>query len=74
MSDILADDMLRGASAIAEYMFGTPSERRRVYRLASEVAPEHRIPTFRLGEVLCARRSTLTRWIEQQEAPDASSP
>src|SRR5947209_5195253 len=64
----LADDLLRGASEIAEFVFGDARQRRAVYHLAVEVKPEHRMPVFRLGNVICARRSTLLRWIAEQEA------
>jgi hypothetical protein len=64
----LANDLLRGAAEIAEFIFGNPRHRRAVYHLAVEVKPESRMPIFRLGSVLCARRSTLLRWIAEQEA------
>jgi hypothetical protein len=64
----LADDLLRGASQIAEFVFGDRRQRRAVYHLAVEVKPECRMPVFRLGSVICARRSTLLRWIAEQEA------
>ena len=59
----LSDDLMRGAEAIAEFMFGDPRRRRQVYHLV------HRgeLPVFRLGATLCARRSTLIAWIEAQE-------
>ncbi len=63
----LADDLLRGAAEIARFVFGNAAERRRVYHLATEVKQESRIPVFRLGNLLCARRSTLLRWIAEQE-------
>ena len=64
----LVDDILTGAAAIAVYLFGTPRARRQVYRLATEVAPTYRIPTFKMGHVtLCARKSSLKRWIAEQE-------
>src|SRR5271165_4062442 len=64
----LADDLLRGAAEIAEFVFGDPAERRRVYHLATEVKEECRLPVFRLGNILCARRSTLLRWVARQES------
>jgi hypothetical protein len=64
----LSGDLLRGAAEIAEFVFGDSAQRRRVYHLATEVQEERRIPIFRLGNVLCARRSTLLRWIAEQEA------
>lgn len=60
----LADDLLRGADEIAQYILGDPRQRRKIYHMAEN----SRIPTFRLGSMLCARRSTLLRWIAQQEA------
>jgi hypothetical protein len=59
----LADDILRGADEIAEFIFGARGSRRKVYYLAECT----RLPVFRLGSVLCARRSVLMRWIEGQE-------
>lgn len=62
----LADDLLRGADAIAIYVFGDKKQRRKVYYYASEA--KGRMPTFRMGNVICARKSKLMEWIEHQEA------
>ena len=59
----LAQDLLRGAEEIAAFLFGSRSQRRKVYHLAET----SRLPVFRLGSVLCARRSVLMTWIEDQE-------
>ncbi|HVS31356.1 MAG TPA: hypothetical protein VMS98_07860 [Thermoanaerobaculia bacterium] len=59
----LGSDLLRGADQIAEFMFGTATERRKIYHLAES----SKIPVFRLGALLCARKSTLLTWIEAQE-------
>lgn len=59
----LAEDLLRGADQIAEFLFGDAQERRKVYHLAET----SRLPVFRLGAVLCARRSVLLEWIAHQE-------
>ena len=59
----LAGDLLRGADTIAEYIFGDRACRRKVYYLAET----SRLPVFRLGAALCARRSVLMRWISDQE-------
>jgi len=59
----LSEDMLRGADQIAEYLFGSADDRRKVYHLAET----SRLPIFRLGSVLCARRSVLMEWITAQE-------
>lgn len=63
----LVSDLLRGADKIAEFVFGDTALRRRAYHHATEVKEERRIPVFRLGNVLCARRFTLLRWIAEQE-------
>ena len=60
----LGSDLLRGADQIAEFMFGTATERRKIYHLAET----SKIPVFRLGALLCARKSTLLTWIEAQES------
>jgi len=44
-------------------MFGNKSQRRKIYHLAET----SRLPVFRLGSVLCARRSVLMAWIADQE-------
>jgi hypothetical protein len=60
----LADDLLRGADEIAEFIFGQKEGRRKIYYLAET----SHLPVFRLGCVLCARRSVLLRWIAGQES------
>jgi excisionase family DNA binding protein len=57
----LAADILRGADAIAKHL-GFP--RRAVYHAVSKGS----LPTFRIGETVCARKSTLAAWIEGQES------
>lgn len=59
----LAGDLLRGAGAIAVFLFGSAGERRKVYHLAET----SRLPTFHLGSLLCARKSVLLQWIAEQE-------
>ena len=59
----LATDLLSGAHEIAEFMFGDPTRRRQVYHLAEK----SKLPVFKLGAILCARRSTLIAWIAAQE-------
>lgn len=59
----LADDILEGADAIAEFPFGARSSRRKVYYLAEC----SRLPVFRFGAVLCARKSVLLDFIVGQE-------
>lgn len=60
----LADDFLRGASAIAEYLWGDGKLRRRVYHLyATSNAPIF----FKVGSMICSRRSTINSWIAEAE-------
>jgi hypothetical protein len=59
----LAHDLLRGADQIADYLFDDAGQRRKVYHLAET----SRLPVFRLGSKLCARRSVLMAWIASQE-------
>jgi len=59
----LKDDILRGADEIAALLYGDSRLRRRVYHLAAT----QRLPVFRLGQVICARRSKLLDWIAEQE-------
>lgn len=60
----LADDLLRGADEIAAFIFGERGSRRKVYYLVECT----RLPVFRLGSTLCARRSVLLGWIAGQES------
>ncbi len=60
----LADDLLEGAAQIAAFLFGDAKQRRRVYWLAQNQS----LPVFRIGQSICARPSTLRRWITEQEA------
>ncbi|MEH2570661.1 DNA-binding protein [Bradyrhizobium sp. AZCC 2289] len=57
----LHDDLLEGADAIAEFLFGKKSKRRKVYHLMDK------LPVFRLGNSVCARKSSLLSMIEDQE-------
>ena len=59
----LADDLLYGAAAIAEFLFGSAEDRRRVYWLAEF----GQLPTFNLGTTICARRSSILRAVELLE-------
>lgn len=60
----LAPDLLRGAEEIAAFLYGSGRERRKVYHLVETA----RLPHFRLGNLVCARRTTLMAWIEEQES------
>ncbi len=60
----LADDLLDGADKISVFLFGDEKKRRRVYHLVETA----RLPHFRLGGIVCARKSRLIQWIEEQEA------
>ena len=60
----LADDILEGADAIAEFLFGSREHRRKVYYLAEC----SKLPIFRLGSVLCARKSVLLDFISGQKS------
>ncbi len=67
--EALADDLLEGAGAIAEFMFGDAKLRKKVYYLRQS----SRLPLFHIGTRLCARKSTLLRWIRAQEESRLSS-
>jgi hypothetical protein len=61
-------DLLRGAEAIAGYLFGDEKQRRQVYHLAATST----LPTFKLGSMICARKSVLLKWVEDQERRHAN--
>ena len=58
-------DLLRGSKAIAEYL-GVSD------RFIQEVCRNGRLPHFRLGSMLCARKSTLLAWIADSERRTAA--
>ena len=61
--DQTAEPAIRGAEAIAEFIFGDRAHRRKVYYLAEC----SKIPIYRLGSTLCLRRSAYAEWIKAQE-------
>jgi hypothetical protein len=61
--ETLAGDILYGAEAIAEFMYGRRQFRRRVYNLVER----GRLPHFKLGAGICSRKSVLRAWISDQE-------
>ena len=64
-NDDLSKDLLRGARQIAEFLYGDPKYRRRVFYLAQS----GRLPVFRMGTAgICARKSTLLKFFEDQES------
>jgi hypothetical protein len=63
MAGPLAGDILYGADGIAEFLYGDAKLRRKVYNLVET----GRIPHFKLGAGLCARKSVLLAWIAAQE-------
>ena len=65
--DQLANDVLRGAKKIAEFLYGDAGERQKVYRNAA------RYSFWREGAVICARRSTLMAEIAEREAAARST-
>lgn len=68
-----AEDLLRGAEEIALFLYGDANQRRRVYHLISS----SNFPKFKLGAMLCARKSVVLKWVADQEnrhANDNRSP
>jgi excisionase family DNA binding protein len=62
-SPTLGGDILRGADHIATFLYGESRHRRKVYNLIET----NRLPYFRLGSTVCARKSVLVSWIKAQE-------
>ncbi|MEQ8694264.1 MAG: hypothetical protein RIC85_02925, partial [Gammaproteobacteria bacterium] len=67
MENPLHDDLLIGAAAIADFIYGSTEYKyqRRVYYLTTQ--SKRRLPWFRLGSQIAARRSSIMTWIEAQE-------
>jgi hypothetical protein len=66
----LARDTLRGAAEIAEFLYGDRKYRRRVYHLLATT----NFPWFDFGSQKCAKRSSIRRWIADQEWKNTSRP
>ena len=58
------NDLLRGAAAIASFLLDDPKQKRVVYHMFEK----GRLPAFRLGKRIYARKSSLLAWIERLEA------
>lgn len=56
----IAKDILHGADAIAVHL---GFKRRLVYHLAAN----DNLPIFKLGATICARKTTLERWLSDKE-------
>jgi hypothetical protein len=59
----LSDDLIEGADSLAEFIYGSRKERRKVYHLAEK----GELPLFRLGAKICGRKSAILQWIAEQE-------
>jgi hypothetical protein len=59
----LADDLLEGADAIAEFICGDRKKRRKIYHLIET----KQIPAFHLGGKVCARKSAIMAAITEKE-------
>ena len=68
VSPDIASDLLLGAEAIAEFLYGSKQARGKVYHLRRS----SNVPIGYLGSQLCARRSRLTEWIKAQEDKNAN--
>ena len=64
----LSKDMLRGADELAEFLFGSKNHRRKVYHLVAT----SNLPVFKLGSMICGRKTKILRWIESQELRHAN--
>lgn len=62
----LAADLLKGADAIAAF---SGFDRRTIYHFASNGG----IPVFRVGSMICARKSKIMAWVEGQESGNAGA-
>lgn len=60
----LSDDLLVGAPAIAEFVFGDAKRHRAVYALKATST----FPAFRFGRQLAVTKSTVIAWIRKQES------
>jgi hypothetical protein len=59
----LSEDLLRGAAAISQIVYGDRGHRRKIYYLWAT----SKAPFFKFGSMICARKSVLLMWIKDQE-------
>lgn len=67
----LGHDILEGADAIAEFLFGPHDDLRKLKRSRRKIyylSECTKLPIFRLGTMLCARKSVLLQFIIGQES------
>jgi hypothetical protein len=65
-----SSDLLRGAAAIAEFLYGDRNHRRKIFYLCKRT----NFPHFRIGAMICARKSSILRWIDDQEWTNTGRP
>jgi hypothetical protein len=65
-----SEDLLCGADEISKFLFGDARYRRRVYYLAAR----SKLPIFRLRSQLCARKSSLIKYVKEQETRHTGRP
>jgi hypothetical protein len=62
-----AKDLLRGADEIGQFLYADRyadrERRRKVYHLVAT----SNLPIFKLGSMICARKSVLLKWVKDQE-------
>jgi hypothetical protein len=66
----LANELLHGVRPISEFVYGKAPDKKaaeRNVRRAYHAISKGDIPTFRIGGVICARKSTILQWIAEQE-------
>lgn len=66
----LANDLMRGADEISRFIFGEatdPKQAEANIRAVYHLAGKGQLGLFKLGGVICGRRSTIMRRIEAQE-------
>lgn len=71
----LAGDLMTGAAQIAKFLWGGDGsrEQRRVYYLADPARGPNRLPTFRMGSMICGRKSSFKAWMSERESADAKA-
>jgi hypothetical protein len=65
--ETVADDLLRGAKEIALFVYGDEEAARRIYVYKGEPS----LPLFYMGRMLCSRKSSLRKWMDELEVAAA---
>ncbi|HEX3666190.1 MAG TPA: hypothetical protein VHU23_13280 [Rhizomicrobium sp.] len=63
------DDLIEGAKAISKFVYGNEKKAKRIYEMVERAKDEGAkiLPVFKMGRIICARKSSLLAAIAEME-------